>query len=118
MDKTRVKLTIGGADYYIMTEDDADYTLALGAELNEKITRTLKENPFASVTQAAVLAALEYADAYRKSEESADNLRGQIRGYLEDFNRAKLETDVARREIERLNRENQNLRAKLTDSKK
>lgn len=63
-------------------------------------------------------AALEYADSYKKSEESADNLRSQIRGYVEDYNRAKLETEVARKEVERLNRENQDLRVKLTGGMK
>ncbi len=118
MEKNRVKLNIAGVDYTIVTDDSPEYTMELGADLDEKIRRALKENSYLSVTQAAVLAALEYADSYKKSEESADNLRSQIRGYVEDYNRAKLETEVARKEVERLNRENQDLRVKLTGGMK
>lgn len=118
MEKNRVRLTIAGVDYSIITDDSPEYTMELGAELDEKIHRALKENSYLSVTQAAVLAALDYADAFKKSEESADNLRNQIRGYVEDYSRAKLETEVARKEVERLNRENQDLRVKLTGDMK
>lgn len=118
MEKNRVRLNIAGVDYSIITDDSPEYTTQLGDELDDKIRRTLKENSYLSVTQAAVLAALDYADSYRKSEESADNLRNQIRGYVEDYNRAKLETEVARKEVERLNRENQDLRVKLTSGMK
>ena len=51
--------------------------------------------------------------ACKKATASADNLRAQIKDYLEDSARARMEVDVARREIERLNREISNLRNKL-----
>ena len=56
---------------------------------------------------------LDQADACKKATASADNLRAQIKDYLEDSARARMEVDVARREIERLNREISNLREKL-----
>lgn len=118
MDKNKVKLAICGSDYYILTEDAVEYVAALGDELDEKITKTVRENPTVSVTQAAVLTSLEYCDLYKKAEESADNLRGQIKEYLEDSARARLEVEVARREVERLGREVQKLQAKLAEAKK
>ena len=59
--------------------------------------------------------ALDQADACKKATASADNLRAQIKDYLEDSARARMEVDVARREIERLNREISNLRSKLAE---
>ena len=70
-------------------------------------------NPSLSSIQCAVLVALDQADACKKSTAAADNLRAQIKDYLEDSARARMEVDVARREIERLNREISNLREKL-----
>ena len=84
MEKNRVRLNICGADYTITTEDDPKYVMALGDELDAALTKTLRENNRLSVTQAAILAALEYADMYKKAEISADNLRSQIKEYLED----------------------------------
>ena len=71
------------------------------------------ESPSLSQTQCAVLVALDQADAAKKATASSDNLRAQIKDYLEDSARARMEVDVARREIERLNREISNLRSKL-----
>ena len=53
------------------------------------------------------------SDASKKATASADNLRAQIKDYLEDSARARMEVDVARREVERLNREISDLRDKL-----
>ena len=113
MEKNKVKLTVCGSEYSILTDDSVEYTAALGDELNEKIMDILNDNAGVSVTQAAVLTALEYCDMYKKAEKSADNLRGQIKDYLEDSARARMEVEVARREVERLSREVQKLQAKL-----
>ena len=91
----------------------ADTFMALGDELDAALTKTLRENSRLSVTQAAILAALEYADMYKKAEVSADNLRGQIKEYLEDSARSKMDAEIAKREVERLTRELQNAQAKL-----
>ena len=113
MDKNKIRLNICGTDYSITTEDDPKYVLALGDELDALLTKTLRENSRLSVTQAAILAALEYADMYKKAEVSADNLRRQIKEYLEDSARSKMDAEIAKREVERLTRELQNVQAKL-----
>ena len=48
----------------------------------------------------------------QKAADSADNLRGQIQGYLEDNGNVRQELDAAKRELDRLRRENDFLRAK------
>ena len=75
----------------------------------------MKGNPRLSVTMAAVLAALDYCDESVKSTESADNLRSQIKDYLEDSSQARMEAEEARREIEKLKKEVQTLRARLEE---
>lgn len=112
MEKNRVRLSIGGADYFIMTDDEVKYTQALGDELDLKLTKIMRENARVSITQAAVLSALEYADLAKKAELSAENLRSQIQEYLEDAARAKTNAEVSRREAERLGKELSTLRAR------
>ncbi len=105
MIKNRVKLTIGGAEYAIITEDDISYVNELGAELNEALANIMKENPHVSTTQAAVLLALNYADEFKKANITADNLRSQIKDYLDDAASAKSKADWARHEAENAKRE-------------
>jgi len=87
----------------------------LADEISENMRAIINSNPSLSMTQAAVLVALDNADASKKATASADNLRAQIKDYLEDSARARMEVDVARREVERLNREISELREKLAN---
>ena len=112
MEKKKAKLTISGADYNITTDENLDYVRALGQDLDARISKTMRENSRVSVTLAAVLAALSYADEAKKAEISAENLRSQIKEYLEDAARAKTNAEVSRREAERLSKELAALRAR------
>lgn len=109
----KIKLRVGGMEYIIHTDDDEAYMQNLGNEVNRRLDQLAQANPFLSTTMVAVLAALEYCDNAKKSQIDADSLRAQLRGLTEDAAGARLEADEARREIERLNRENQNLRSRL-----
>jgi len=113
MDKNKVQVKIGGATYTIVTEDDSQYVEDLADFLNSEIRSICNSNPSLSMTQAAVLVALDQTDACRKASASADNLRVQIKDYLEESARAKMEVEVARREVERLNREIADLRNRI-----
>lgn len=101
----KVKITICGVNYNLSSEDSAEYTLALGMEVEKKIQEIMDANPFISSVQAATLAALDYADELNKNDSSADNLRSQVKDYLEDAAKAKSERDYFKRELEKLKAE-------------
>ena len=101
----KIKLKIANEVYNISTDDDLDYVAQLGAELDKKITDLMQNNSRISVTQAAIVIALEYADAAKKSEMTSENLRGQIQEYLEDAARARTDAEISKREAERLAKE-------------
>lgn len=120
MAANKVKLTIAGADYSILAEDDTRYVQLLGKELDTKMAGIMKVNNRLSVTQAAVLAALDYADESKKATATADRLREQIKDYLDDASAAKSKADLARhdsekskKEVELLKAENDRLRKEL-----
>lgn len=117
MNKNRVSVKIGGASYTIVTEDEPEYVEALAEEISAEIKSICNANSSLSMTQAAVLVALDNADSCKKATASADNLRAQIKDYLEDSARARMEVDVARREVDRLNREISQLRDRLAGNK-
>jgi cell division protein ZapA len=113
MEKTKVRLQICGTEYTISSaEDDADYMRSLGAELDAKMHELQEENPRLSITQCAVLCALDYLDAFKKAESGAENLRSQIQDYLEDAARARTDSEITKRELDRVAKELAALRAK------
>ena len=120
MAANKVKHTIVGSDYSILAEDDPRYVQLLGKELDAKMAGIMKVNNRLSVTQAAVLAALDYADESKKATSTADRLREQIKDYLDDASSAKSKADLARhdsekskKEVELLKAENDRLRREL-----
>ena len=97
-----IKLTICGTDYRLVTDDSPEYSLALGIEVEKKINELREANKSLSLIQATTLVALEYADLLKKNDSSADNLRVQVKEYLEDAAKAKGERDYYKRELERV----------------
>ena len=104
-EKRRVRLTICGVDYVLLCGKDEEYMNALGAQLHDDMTRTLRENGRISATQAAVLCALGAMDEAREAQTTAENLRARIQDYLEDAAQMKKEAELSRHEAERLQRE-------------
>ena len=107
----KIRLFIAGEEYNLSTDDDLDYVAQLGKELDEKISTLMHSNSRISVTQAAIVTALEYADAAKKCEVTAENLRTQIQEYLEDAARARTDAEIAKRELERVTKELSALKA-------
>ncbi len=118
MDKNKIRLTIGGLDYRLTTDEDVNYMKNLGEELDEIITDMLRNHPKLSQVQASVLCALEYADRYHQAERNADYLKAQIQIYMEDAARAKTEAEMARREAERMTRDLRSIRRSLEEKDK
>lgn len=116
MMKKRVKITVCGTDYWICTDKSAEYTEELGREIDENMRDMLEKNTCLSMTQAAILNALAILDSYHEAESSADNLRTKVAEYLDDASKARSETDVFRREVERLNVEVRRLRDLLGET--
>jgi cell division protein ZapA (FtsZ GTPase activity inhibitor) len=115
MSKNRVKLNICGAECVVASDDNEDYVRSIGNEVEKAITAITEKNDRVSLTMAALITALSYCDDAHQASSGADNLRSQIKDYLEDSSRARMEADEARREIERMKREIQTLRARLSD---
>lgn len=107
----KIKLKIGNEEYSIMTDDNLEYVASLGAELDAKLGALMGANARISVTQAAIVTALEYADMAKKSEMTSENLRAQIQEYLEDSARARTDVEIMKRENERLLKEIASLKA-------
>ena len=115
----KIELTIAGSSYTFVTDESESYMRDLGANFDQEM-RKLMENPRISTTMAAVMVALKCMDDLKKSEASADNLRAQMKNYMDDSARTRNDTASMRREMEmkddkirRLEDENRRLRERL-----
>ena len=98
----KIKLNIAGTSYVINSADSEEHVLELANTLDKDMMQILEKSPSASVTAAAVICALTYLDRLDKSDSSADNMRKQVRQYLEDANSARMEAEKVKLELEKL----------------
>ena len=97
----RVTMTICGQDYTLVADESAAYMQKVGALVDQKMTE-LMDSAHVSRYDAAVLAAINLADELYKQQDGSENLRRQLKEYLEEATKMKLELSEAKREIFKL----------------
>ena len=111
--KSKVEVTICGSNLTILSEDSQDYVFRIARIVNDAMSAILAGNPSLSVTSSALLAALNFADETAKIRDNTENLRAQVKTYLEEAGKLKIENDELRREAARLTNELRRIRAEL-----
>ena len=99
----RVTMSICGTEYILVAEEDAAYMEKIGGMVDAEMQK-LMDSAHMSRDAAAVLAAVNLADQLTKAE----NLRRQVKTYLDEASRAKNEAAELRRKLQ--NAQNQNNR--------
>ena len=96
-----VAVTICGEDYTLVAEESAAYMQKVGAYVGGKMAEVL-ESARVGRMDAAVLTAVNIADELFKAQSAAEQLRGQIKGYLDQASKAQGEVSELKREVFRL----------------
>ncbi|NLD87328.1 MAG: cell division protein ZapA [Clostridiales bacterium] len=99
--KNKVQVRIAGETFTIIAPESEEYIRRVAAMVDEKITSVISSSRM-PIIDAAVLAACNLADEQLKAVETAENLRQQIKAYIDDMARLRTELNDARREIARL----------------
>ena len=94
----RVTVTIAERQFTLLTEEEAEFTQKVAHHLDGKLTELLSGGKL-SLLDACILGALNATEDYLKEQESSENLRRQLKEYLEESTKLKLELSEARREI-------------------
>ena len=116
MATSKVRLNICGSSYVISTSESEDYMQNLADRLNLDMNELMASSNSISITTAAVMTALNYRDELEKASGSADNMRRQIKDYLEDAASAKMAAEEVRRENASLKRRIDELERRLRRS--
>jgi len=97
----RVVITICGEEYTFVAEESASYMQKVGTYVGDKMFEILNSAKVGR-TDAAILTAANIADELFKSQAAAEQLRSQIKGYLDEAGKAQAEASELRREVFRL----------------
>ena len=99
--ENRITVNICGTEYPLMAEESPAYMQKVAALVDAKMGEIMAAGKI-SRTDAAVLAAANIADEMLKQQAGAENLRSQLKGYLDEANRATAELSECKREIFKL----------------
>ena len=97
----RVVISICGEDYTFVADESSAYMQKVGNYVSEKMSEVMSAAKVGR-TDAAVLTAANLADELFKSQAAADQLRSQIKGYLDEASKAQSEVSELKREVFRL----------------
>ena len=97
----RVVVTICGEEYTFVAEESPSYMQKVGAYVGDKMDEVLSSTRVGK-TDAAVLTAANIADELFKAQAAAEQLRRQIKGYLDEAGKAQSQVSELKREVVRL----------------
>ena len=97
----RVTVNICGEDYTLVAEESTAYMEQVAALVDKRMGEVIAGAKVGR-SDAAVLAAVNLADELLKSEQAAENLRRQVKGYLDEASKAQAEASELKREVFRL----------------
>lgn len=97
----RITVTVDGREYHIIAAEDEAYVQKVAAYVDEQV-RAVIEGSRVSSLDGVTLAALNLADRYYKEQATSENLRRQLKEYLEEGAKQKLEISELKREIFKL----------------
>ena len=94
----RVTVTIAERQFTLLTDDEGVDTQKVAEYVDSKLTELLSGGKL-SLADACVLTAMNVTQELFHEQESSDNLRRQLKEYLEESTKLKLELSEAKREI-------------------
>ena len=97
----RVVISICGEEYTLVADETPSYMQKVGSYVSGKMTDVMNAAKVGR-TDAAVLTAVNLTDELFKSQAAAEQLRGQIKGYLDEASKAQSEVSELKREVFRL----------------
>ncbi len=103
MNKARFKIM--GAEYVISTTDSEVYVNTLAERLDTDVRAILEKAPSASIMAATVITAMSYLDELEQKSMALDNMREQIKEYLQEAAKAKSSAEEAVRQAQMLRTE-------------
>lgn len=98
--KNRLTVKIQRKTYTFISDESQEYSDALAGQLDKKLNDCLKQNEGISTIDAAFLTAFECMDEIYKANKNIDNIRSQIKDYVDEASKAREEVEQTKKELE------------------
>lgn len=105
--ENKITFSICGTEYTLRAEENPAYMQKVAMLVDRKMNEMMSGG--LSRMDAAVLTALNMTDEMLKQRSNTENLRSQLKGYLDDANKARSELSDNKREMVRLQQQLQRL---------
>lgn len=102
--RKRMELKIAGQSYFVFCDENEEHMKKIESIVDEQVTK-IRKNTAIPTVQAVIMAACNIADESIRSSETADNLRMQMKNYLEEASSLRAQLNEAKRELNRLKQE-------------
>lgn len=113
--KNKLTVKIQRKSYNFISDESQEYTDMLAGLLERRINDCIKKNEGISSLDAAYLTAFDCMDELVKANKNIDNIRTQIKDYVDDSTRSKASEDKLRSELEDAQRKISLLREKYAE---
>lgn len=108
----KVKVVICGKDYIMQTAEAPNYVYGLARTLESKMNDSM-DRMNVSQYNAAVMVALSALDDLHKANEQMEQISDQMKVYVDEAGQARLERDMALKEIKILRSKIEQLESSL-----
>ncbi|NLZ46344.1 MAG: cell division protein ZapA [Clostridiales bacterium] len=100
--KNIVGIRVYNRPFKLSTDETEMYIKKIASIVDQKIKDYISNSPNTNIIDAAILVALEAVDERQKAHSSIDNLRTQIKDYVDDAGDARLKCDEAQKQLREL----------------
>ena len=102
MESKKVEVKINNIEYTLVTNEPEEYVQRVALLVNKRMNEISEGSPQLSTAMKAVLTAINLADECLKNESVLDNLRIELKGYMEESKGISSELEEKRLEVEKL----------------
>lgn len=113
MENKRVEVKINNVEYLLVTNEPEEYVQRVALLVNKRMAQVQGENKQLSTAMTAVLAAINLADDLLKNESVLDNIRNELKLYLEESKTKGEELEAKKLEVETLKEDMHKLQIEL-----
>ncbi len=113
MENKKVEVKINNIEYTLVTNEPEEYVQRVAVLVNKRMQQITEGAPQLSTAMKSVLTAINIADDYLKCEADADNLRIELKGYMEETKGLLAELDAKKLEVEKLREDVHKLQIEL-----
>ena len=111
--KNVVNVQLAGRSYNLNSTESEEYTQKLARELNRRLSAITNASANLSALDGALLCALDCLDELTKANRNVENIRSQIKDYVDDAGQARLAADEANKELRILRAKVEELQTEL-----